>query len=50
VSYSVRGGEPVVIEALRVSALPEGGYDHLLEFLKLYRNAVQIVVDSILEH
>jgi putative transposase len=46
VSYSVRGGEPVV-EALRVRALPEGGYDHLLEFLKLYRNAVQMVVDSI---
>jgi putative transposase len=46
VSYSVRGEEPVV-EALRVRALPEGGYDHLLEFLKLYRNAVQMVVDSI---
>jgi hypothetical protein len=39
VSYSVRGEEPVVIEALRVGALPEGGYDHLLEFLKLYRDA-----------
>jgi putative transposase len=47
VSYSVRGGEPVVIEALRVRALPEGGYDHLLEFLKLYRDAVQMVVDRI---
>jgi putative transposase len=42
----VRGEEPVV-EALRMRALPEGGYDHLLEFLKLYRNAVQMVVDSI---
>jgi putative transposase len=42
----MRGEEPVV-EALRVRALPEGGYDHLLEFLKLYRNAVQMVVDSI---
>jgi len=43
----VRGGEPVVIEALRVRALPEGGYDHLLEFLRLYRDAVQMVVDRI---
>jgi putative transposase len=43
----VRGGEPVVIEALRVRALPEGGYDHLLEFLKLYRNAVQMIVNRI---
>ncbi len=42
----MRGEEPVV-EALRMRALPEGGYDHLLEFLKLYRNAVQMVVDSI---
>ena len=47
VSRSVRGGEPVVIEALRVGALPEGGYDHLLEFLKLYRDAVQMVVDRV---
>jgi len=47
VSRSVRGGEPVVIEALRVRALPEGGYDHLLEFLKLYRNAVQMIVNRI---
>ena len=46
-SYSVRGGEPVVIEALRVRALPEGGYDHLLEFLRLYRDAVQLVIDRI---
>jgi putative transposase len=47
VSYSVGGEEPVVIEALRVGALPEGGYDHLLEFLRLYRDALQMVVDSI---
>ena len=46
-SYSVRGEEPVVIEALRVRALPEGSYDHLLEFLKLYRDAVQLVIDRI---
>jgi putative transposase len=43
----VRGEEPVVIEALRMKALPEGGYDHLLEFLKLYRDALQMVVDRI---
>jgi putative transposase len=43
----MRGGEPVVIEALRVRALPEGSYDHLLEFLKLYRDAVQMIVDRI---
>jgi putative transposase len=47
VSYSVRGEEPVVIEALRVRALPEGSCDKLLEFLRLYRDAVQMVVDRI---
>jgi len=47
VSYSVRGEEPVAIEALKMKALPEGSYDHLLEFLRLYRDAVQIVVDSV---
>jgi putative transposase len=47
VSYSVRGEEPVVIEALKVRALPEGGCDKLLEFLRLYRDAVQLVVDRI---
>jgi putative transposase len=43
----MRGGEPVVNEALKVRALPEGSYDKLLEFLRLYRDAVQIVVDRI---
>jgi len=43
----MRGEEPVVIEALRVRALPEGSHDHLLEFLRLYRDAVQVVVDKI---
>jgi putative transposase len=43
----MRGGELVVNEALKVRALPEGSYDKLLEFLKLYRDAVQIVVDRI---
>jgi putative transposase len=47
VSYSVRGEEPVVVEALKVRALPEGSCDKLLEFLRLYRDAVQLVVDRI---
>jgi putative transposase len=47
VSYSVGGEEPVVIEALKMRALPEGSCDKLLEFLKLYRNAVQMVVDRV---
>jgi hypothetical protein len=47
VSYSVGGEEPVVIEALKVRALPESSCDKLLEFLRLYRDALQMVVDSI---
>jgi putative transposase len=47
VSYPVRGEEPVVVEALKVRALPEGGCDKLLEFLRLYRDAVQMVVDRV---
>jgi putative transposase len=47
VSYSVRGEEPVVIEAFKVGALPEGSYDHLLEFLRLYRDALQMIVDRV---
>jgi putative transposase len=43
----MRGGELVVNEALKVRALPEGSYDYLLEFLRLYRDAVQLVVDKI---
>jgi len=43
----VKGGEPVVVEALKTRALPEGNYDHLLEFLRLYRDAVQMIVDRI---
>jgi len=39
VSYSVRGEEPIVVEALKVKALPEGSCDKLLEFLRLYRDA-----------
>jgi putative transposase len=47
VSYSMRGEEPVVVEALKMRALPEGSYDHLLEFLRLYRDALQMVVDRV---
>jgi len=43
----VRGEEPVVVEALKMRALPEGSCDKLLEFLRLYRDAVQLVVDRI---
>jgi len=43
----MRGEELVVNEALKTRALPEGSYDKLLEFLKLYRDAVQIVVDRV---
>jgi hypothetical protein len=37
----------VVVEALRMRAAPEGSRDHLLEFLKLYRDAVQLVVNEL---
>uniref|UniRef100_A0A7J3XYP8 Transposase n=1 Tax=Thermogladius calderae TaxID=1200300 RepID=A0A7J3XYP8_9CREN len=42
----MRGGEPVV-EALKTRALPEGGCDKLLESLRLYRDAVQLVVNRV---
>ncbi|MEM3988311.1 MAG: hypothetical protein QXZ22_06870 [Sulfolobales archaeon] len=43
----MRGGE--LVEALRMRALPEGSddYDALVEFLKLYRDAVQFVVNNL---
>ncbi|MEM2055262.1 MAG: zinc ribbon domain-containing protein [Sulfolobales archaeon] len=46
-SYSVRGGE--LVEALRMRALPEGSDDHgaLVEFLKLYRDVLQLVVNKL---
>jgi putative transposase len=47
VRYSVRGEEPAVVEALKMRALPEGSCDYLLEFLRLYRDAVRMVVDRI---
>ncbi|MBS7641042.1 MAG: zinc ribbon domain-containing protein [Candidatus Bathyarchaeia archaeon] len=47
VSYSVKGGG--LVEALKMRALPEGSNDYLalLEFLKLYRDAVQLVVNKL---
>ena len=47
VSYLVRGEELVLVETLRMRALPEGSYDKLLEFLRIYRDAVQLIVDEI---
>jgi putative transposase len=47
VSYPVRGEGPAVVEALKVRALPEGSCDKLLEFLRLYRDAVRMVVDRV---
>ena len=47
VSYSMRGEEPVVVETLKARAFPEGSHDYLLEFLRLYRDAVQVIVDRI---
>ncbi|MEM0285462.1 MAG: hypothetical protein QXU85_07505, partial [Sulfolobales archaeon] len=46
-NYSVRGGE--LVEALKVRALPEGSDDRdaLVEFLKLYRDALQLVVNRL---
>ncbi|MEM4665581.1 MAG: RNA-guided endonuclease TnpB family protein [Sulfolobales archaeon] len=43
----MRGGE--LVEALKVRALPEGSddYDALVEFLRLYRDATQLVVNNL---
>ncbi|MEM4653702.1 MAG: hypothetical protein QW535_06370 [Candidatus Nezhaarchaeales archaeon] len=43
----MRGGE--LVEALRMRALPKGGDDRvaLVEFLRLYRDAVQLAVDRL---
>ena len=43
----MRVREPVLVETLKMRALPEGSYDQLLGFLRLYRDAVQLVVDKI---
>jgi len=47
VSYSVRGGE--LVETLKMRALPEGSDDRdaLIEFLRLYRDALQLVVNKL---
>ncbi|MEM4984429.1 MAG: IS200/IS605 family accessory protein TnpB-related protein, partial [Sulfolobales archaeon] len=47
VSYSVRGGE--LVEAPKMRALPESSDDYLtlLEFLRLYRDALQLVVNRL---
>lgn len=46
-SYPVRGEQLVVVEALRMRVVPKGSYVHLLEFLRLYRDAVQMVVNEL---
>ena len=43
----MRGKELAVVEALKVRVVPEGSCDHLLEFLRLYRDAVQMVANRI---
>ena len=47
VSYPVRGEQPIVVEALKVRAVPEGSCAVLLEFLMLYRDVVQMVVNDL---
>jgi len=47
VSHPVRGEELAVVEALKVRALPEGSYDKLLEFLRMYCDVMQLVVNEI---
>ncbi|MEM0197298.1 MAG: hypothetical protein QXK66_06650, partial [Sulfolobales archaeon] len=46
-NYSMREGE--LVETLKMRALPEGSDDHgaLVEFLKLYRDALQLVVNRL---
>jgi len=43
----VRGEQPIVVEALKVRAVPEGSYDYLSEFLMMYRDAVQLAVNGL---
>ena len=35
-----------LFEALKMRALPESGYDQLLDFLKLFRDATQLVLND----
>uniref|UniRef100_A0A7C5TJ74 Uncharacterized protein n=1 Tax=Ignisphaera aggregans TaxID=334771 RepID=A0A7C5TJ74_9CREN len=43
----MRNRQPVVVEALKVRAVPEGSCDGLVEFLRLYRDAFQMVVNEL---
>jgi len=43
----MKGEQPAVVEALRMSAVPEGSCDTLLGFLRSYRDAVQMVVNDL---
>ena len=43
----MRGEELTVVEALKVRALPEGSCDSLIEFLRMYRDAVQMVMNEL---
>jgi len=43
----MKGEQLIVVETLRVRAVPEGSCDQLLDFLKLYRDAVQLVVNEL---
>jgi len=47
VSYPVKGEELVIVEALKVRALPEGSCEYLIEFLRMYRDVAQIVVNEL---
>jgi len=43
----MRGEGLAVVEALKARALPEGSYERLLEFLRVYRDAIQLVVNGL---
>jgi len=43
----MKGEELTVVETLKMRALPEGSCEHLLEFLRMYRDAVQLVVNEL---
>ena len=46
-SYPVKGEQPEIVEVLKARAVPKGSYEHLLEFLRMYRDAVQMVVNEL---
>uniref|UniRef100_A0A7J3Z7K4 Uncharacterized protein n=2 Tax=Ignisphaera aggregans TaxID=334771 RepID=A0A7J3Z7K4_9CREN len=43
----MKGEQPATVEALRMSAVPEGSDEYLVEFLKMYRDAVQMIVNGL---